>query len=325
MTESLVIVWRVYEPCNLACPFCGYSREIVRKRNIVSQDVILRFGRLLSEYQQAADREILVSWLGGEPLLWKDLSSISRIYHQDLALRLTVTTNGTLLGKDSIRSMLIDHYASVTISIDGFSDFHDLHRGQDGLFERVRQSVAKMKEEIKASNSPLKLRVNTVLMRSNIADFERLCMEVADWGIDELTFNQLGGFEIRGFFDENRLLPEQAEWLKQELPGLQQKARARGLKIFSGDRYLERILATSRNVAIPIDDCAPGAQYLFVNENNMASPCSFTSASYGIPISEIQTLSDMIKLPELFRMKRQREKVLSCRDCHSTQVFGKFN
>lgn len=325
MRQPLVIVWRVYEPCNLACPFCEYSRDIVRKRSIVSRDVILRFGSILSQYKQATGQDVLVSWLGGEPLLWKELPSISEIYHREFDIRLGVTTNGTSLDRDHIRATLIGHYSSVTISVDGFSDFHNFHRGEAGLFEKIKCSIGSMTKEISAANSPLKLRINTILMRSNLEDFESFCMEVADWGVEELTFNQLGGYERTEFYKTNRLLPEQALWLRDELPRIQQKAAARGLNIFGGTKYLDRILATSRDIAIPIDDCQPGTQFLFVNEANLASPCHFTTESYGIPIAEIETLSDMMKLSEIFRRKQQAVRALPCSDCHSTQVFEKFN
>ncbi|MBK9207187.1 MAG: hypothetical protein IPL71_02295 [Anaerolineales bacterium] len=87
-----------------------------------------------------------------------------------------------------------------------------------------------MIKEIDQADSGLKLRVNTILMRENLNDFEAFCMEMAGWGIKELTFNQLGGIDRPQFYPDNRLLPEQAVWFANELPQIQKKAAAKGLK-----------------------------------------------------------------------------------------------
>jgi hypothetical protein len=150
-------------------------------------------------------------------------------------------------------------------------------------------------------------------------------MEMADWGIRELTFNQLGGIDRPEFYPGNRLLPEQAERFAAELPYIQQKALLKGLKIFGARPYLERIIATSRDIAIPIDDCSPGTKFLFIDEENRVSPCNFTTQGYGIPLSEIKTADDLLQLPARFRHKQINERAMPCNNCHSTQVFAKFN
>lgn len=325
MTQPLVIVWRVYEPCNLGCHFCGYSREIMRRRHVVSPEVILNFGRILSEFQSRTGKQVLVSWLGGEPLLWKQLPAISRAYHLDFHIGLGITTNGTLLHSHEIRSMLSDYYSLVTISVDGLAHVHDFHREQVGLFDHIRKNILVLLREISASNNPLRLRINTILMRGNIHEFESFCMEIADWGIKELTFNQLGGIDRPEFYPDNRLLPEQAAWLKEELPKIQEKALRMGLKVFGTNEYLERVAASSRDLAVSIDDCNPGRTFLFINEENIVSPCNFTTAGYGIPLSELDTGDVLLKLTDRFRYKQLHERAAACDNCLSTQVFEKFS
>ena len=323
--EELVIVWRVYEPCNLGCHFCGYSREIVRKRHIVRPDVIANFGKILAAFQAKTGRQVLVSWLGGEPLLWKELPALSKLYSQEFGIKLGLTTNGTLLDRETIRRGLIDHYSLGTVSVDGFADVHDFHRGENGLFDKIKQGVALLVEEISASKSSLRLRVNTILMRENIHRFEDFCMEIADWGIRELTFNQLGGIDRPEFYPDNRLLPEHALWLADVLPTIQRKSLSRGLSVFGTNQYLERVAASSRDLALSIEDCNPGRRFLFINEEDLVSPCNFTTQGYGIPLVEIQTLDALLELQETFRYKQQYERASACNNCLSTQVFEKFN
>lgn len=323
--EQLVVVWRVYEPCNLGCHFCGYSRQIARKRHVVSPDLILKFGKLLSEFQQRTGTQVLVSWLGGEPLLWKSLPAISSTYHREFGITLGVTTNGTLLDREPVRRFLMDHYSLLTISIDGFASFHDVQRGETGLFDKLKEHTTSLVKDVGARNSSLRLRVNTILMRTNLDSFEAFCMEIASWGVQELTFNQLGGIDRPEFYPDNRLLPEQAAWLIQEIPTIQRNAFARGLKVFGTKQYLERISATSRDIAISIDDCSPGKQFLFINEENRISPCSFTTQNYGVPLSQMEDVHSLLDLAERFRYKQVHQRSASCNNCMSTQVFEKFN
>lgn len=116
----------------------------------------------------------------------------------------------------------------------------------------------------------------------------------------------------------------QADWLRRKLPGIQQRALARGLLIHGSERYLERIACTTRGVPIPIEDCQPGSSSLFIDERGLVSPCSFTTDGYGVPLASLRTPHDLTALSGLFRAKRQREMLSPCQDCHCTQVFDKF-
>src|SRR5262245_13164528 len=110
MTDpDLVVVWRVYEPCNLGCHFCGYSRTVDRPRHVADPERLVAFAEVLADFQQATGRSVLVCWLGGEPLLWPALPKVSRVVRR-LGLRLGVTTNGTPLAAPAVRDSLAADY-----------------------------------------------------------------------------------------------------------------------------------------------------------------------------------------------------------------------
>src|SRR5438105_7659549 len=46
--STLVVVWRVSEACNLACGFCGYSREVVRPRASANEGQVRALGAALA-------------------------------------------------------------------------------------------------------------------------------------------------------------------------------------------------------------------------------------------------------------------------------------
>lgn len=321
--SELVVLWRVFEHCNLACDFCGYSTRIDRPRAVADVGRVLAFGDVLGAYGRSRGRRVLVSWLGGEPLLWPELPKLSRVFHRGLGVQVGVTSNGLPLGSPAVRASLVADYAQLTVSVDGVGAVHDACRNSPGLFDRVRQGVSALRAEADAAGSPLLIKVNTILMRGNVAEFEALCREVAGWGVRELTFNQLGGNDRPEYYPANRLLPEQVDRFAGELPGVRERMGRLGLVIHGSDRYLHRLASTARGRRIPIDDCAPGAWFLFIDEQGRIGPCSFTAHGYGVPLEEIAGPEDLDRLPETFA-ERRRRRVAPCEDCHSTQVFDKF-
>ena len=319
---QLVVVWRVYEHCGLRCRFCGFSRELVRPRRTARSESVLAFGRVLADYQQATGRSVLVSWLGGEPLQWADLERLSHTFRRTYGLRLGVTTNGVPLGSADTRAVLQADYEQLTVSVDGLAAFHDVVRDSPGLFQRVRADVLRLRAS--DPKRSLLLRVNTVLMRGNIEAFPAFCAEMATWGFDELTFNQLGGHDRPEFYPANRLLPQQVERFERALPALRRRMSARGMRIRGSARYVQRIGCTSRGERIAIDDCRPGERFLFIDEHERVSPCSFTCEGYGVPLAEIDSAETLAELPARFARLRRQRRLDACDDCHSTHVFDKF-
>jgi MoaA/NifB/PqqE/SkfB family radical SAM enzyme len=283
---------------------------------------VLAFGRVLAAERREGSRAILVGWLGGEPLQWPAIHSLARVFHHDLGLRQGLATAGPALASARVRAMVIAHIEQLTISIDGLGPFHDGVRDAPGLFEQLRASIARLRSEDPTES--VYLRVNTVLMRGNIADFGRLCEAMAQWGFRELTFNPLGGHDRPEFFPANRLLPDQVRRFADELPELRLRMSAMGLRIRGGDAYLERIAATAKGEHLAIEDCHPGTSVLFVDERGRASPCSFTCDGYGVPIAEIDSPQALRALPARFAARRRAERLEPCGDCHATHVVDKF-
>ena len=321
---QLVIVWRISERCNLGCGFCGYSRALQRPRASADAGQIMRFGALLRGYSDTYGQRVLVSWLGGEPLLWPPLAEISRTFHHEFGLQVGVTTNGTRLQSSAVCGQIIDDYDQVTISVDGPGVFHDQVRAAPGLYGRLQAAVRTLREmKERAGHGPI-LKANTVLMRDNVAQFESLCGELAAWGVEELTFNALGGGDRPEFYDQHHLLPEQMAWLRTALPEIRARVAPQGLRICGNTAYLERLERAAQGVPAPVADCAPGQRFLFIDEQGRASPCSFTSHGYGIPLAALNHPHDLQDLPGRFAARRRQLTLAACGNCMSTQVFGKF-
>jgi MoaA/NifB/PqqE/SkfB family radical SAM enzyme len=315
----MIVVWRITTRCNLACPFCAYDRRLPFPRTSATPDSVRTFLDTLAAYQARHNDPVLVSWLGGEPLLLPELPALTA-HATSLGLRVSATTNGTTLGCSSVRRHLLDHYSELTVSLDAPGPAHDTLRSAPGLFASLRENVSAL-----AAAKILKLRVNTVLLRATIDDFYSLAREVASWGVRELTFNTLGGRDRPDYFPGNRPLPEQLTRLASILPSLREELAPLGLSIAGGSAYLDRLHASATDTPRPIADCSPAERFLFIDEQGLVSPCAFTADTLGVSISELRSVTALTNLPARFSAARFSSRPRVCDDCPSTQVFEKFS
>jgi MoaA/NifB/PqqE/SkfB family radical SAM enzyme len=317
----MIIVWRVTQLCDLACPFCAYDRRLSGPRASIAAERVLRFGEALADYQHTRRDRVLLSWLGGEPFLWPPLGEVSARLG-DLGIAQSATTNGTSLTSPAVRSHVLAHFAELTVSVDAFAPAHDALRAWPDGFRQLREAVADL--AARRRDRSLKLRANVVLMRETLPTFADLCETLADWGIDEITFNALGGRDRPEFFPAHRLRPTDAATLSAQLPGLRSRLSARGVRLCGGSAYLNRIASSARDERLPVADCAPGEGFLFIDEYGKIAPCSFTTDSIAASIDEIQRATDLAALAVRFSDRQMQAPAAVCGDCPSTQVFSKF-
>jgi MoaA/NifB/PqqE/SkfB family radical SAM enzyme len=320
----VIVVWRVTERCNLACAFCAYDRRLPIARRDADAGLVSRFAKVLAAYQLATRDPVLVSWIGGEPLLWGPVFESSTLLAGSYGMHVSATTNGTTLHSPEVRRQLLATFRELTISVDGFEDFHNDMRGWRNGWQRLKAAIVALRDERAASGAALKLRANIVLMRDNLAIFDALCEELADWGVNEITFNQLGGRDRPEFFPTHRLRGEDAKVFSARMPALQARLVRRGVRLCANSHYLQRIEASAENRSIFVPDCGPGQRFLFIDEQSRVSPCNFTSDALGIPIADVTSVEDVLALPARFNAARATRSMLPCRDCPSTQVFAKF-
>jgi MoaA/NifB/PqqE/SkfB family radical SAM enzyme len=320
--RRLVLVWRATERCDTACPFCAFDAGLRRPRRELDTAEALRFGALVARWAAGTDREVLFSWLGGEPLLWPPLARVS-VTLRILGSHIGLTTNGRALRDPQRRRWVLQALDELTLSIDGPPALHDRIRGRPGSGRELLETLRALRAARADRSRPL-LRVNTVLLRGNVDRFPDLVDLVAEAGADELTFNALGGRERPEFFPQNRLSPEDVERLAASLPGIRLDARRRGLCVRGGGAYLARLRASAAGVPLPVEDCGPGREFWFVEVDGRLAPCGFTTAEYGVPIGELRRPSDLDALPARLAAARLRRRAAACHDCPSTQVHAKF-
>ena len=121
----------ITENCNLRCKYC-YIPEKVSK--VMSIEVAKTSIDFINEYSNMKDKEIVIEFIGGEPLLEIELLEeiTPYIYRKLNNRKVTVfmTTNGTLFEFERVRNYLsnMGGRKSVCLSIDGVKEIHDYNR-----------------------------------------------------------------------------------------------------------------------------------------------------------------------------------------------------
>lgn len=157
-----VVVWNITRRCNLNCLHC-YSDSCAQEYpGELSLDECRAVIDDLAQYGVPA---VLLS--GGEPLLHPRFDDLAG-YAVSKSLRLTLSTNGTLIDQATARKLKALSCAYVGISLDGIGETHDHFRGRPGVFERT---VAAFRN-CKAVGQKVGLRLT--LSQHNVADLERI-------------------------------------------------------------------------------------------------------------------------------------------------------
>ena len=128
--------------CNFECSYC-FENE---KRNIRMSDETLKKIVLLVKRQAPKHLRVNLAWFGGEPLLEK--RTISNLTSQIRAIAVmsdcefvsSITTNGYLLDKDTIRMLKNNDIRFVQITFDGDKEVHDrirITKNKKGTFDKI--------------------------------------------------------------------------------------------------------------------------------------------------------------------------------------------
>ena len=181
-------------------------------------------------------------------------------------------------------------------------------------------SLAELKKKL--GTGPV-IRVNTILMQNNIEKFDEFYKALADCGVKEISLNGLGGGENSIQYNNNQIKPDQVLAFQRKAKDIV-KSSAHGPEILGTDQYFKRLYLQVSNIKVPVMDCKPGREYLFIDENGGVGPCAYTTSNFNANIREIDSAEGIIELSNKLSAVKSREMFPACLDCPSTNIFGKF-
>ena len=160
-----VVVWNLTRSCNLRCVHCYADSEPKAYSGELSLEECKRVVDDLAAFGVPA---VLLS--GGEPLARPDFFEIAR-YAASRGLRLTLSTNGTLLRRATAFGLRQVGFSYVGISLDGIGAAHDAFRGRAGAFEAAVQAFRNCQAVGQKSGLRLTLTRHTIENLDAILDF----------------------------------------------------------------------------------------------------------------------------------------------------------
>lgn len=174
-----VVVWNVGRQCNLHCVHCYSDSE---NRTYSGE---LTTGEARALIDDLADFEIPVLLLsGGEPLMRPDLPLLIA-YARARGLRVTLSTNGTLITPEVAGKLRALEVSYVGISLDGIGATNDMFRGHKGAFDKAMAGFRNCKEVGQ------RVGLRMTLTRRNARDLDRIFDFIEEEEIDRACFYHL--------------------------------------------------------------------------------------------------------------------------------------
>lgn len=130
-----VVVWNITRSCNLNCIHCYMDSKPKQYRGELDTSEARQFIDQLAGFRVPV---LLIS--GGEPLLRGDVFDLIR-YAGDSGLRVTISTNGTLIDGPTARKIKELGVGYVGVSLDGIGSNNDRFRRRRGAFDEALQGI----------------------------------------------------------------------------------------------------------------------------------------------------------------------------------------
>ena len=130
-----IVVWNITRTCNLNCVHCYSDSEARKYSGELSTDEAKAVLDDLAGYRVPA-----VLFSGGEPLTRPDLFELIP-YAVGKGLRVTLSTNGTLIDRQTAQRLKDNRVTYAGISLDGIGETNDVFRGKKGAFDAAVQGM----------------------------------------------------------------------------------------------------------------------------------------------------------------------------------------
>lgn len=176
--KPLYVKMKVFYGCNLKCEMCNHWRAT---REIPVS--MARFEAIIRELGELGTKKIHIS--GGEPMLRPQIPDLVE-FASSLGIKVTMTTNGTLVDKAKAKRLVEGGLRGVNISIDSpLRKMHEKIRGVEGSFKATTKAVAIFQRY--KHKGKLSIRINTVVSRTNYLSLETLPDLAYELGADGIN------------------------------------------------------------------------------------------------------------------------------------------
>ena len=327
------LVLQVTQNCNLRCSYCVYSgkyKNRVHSNKRMTKKMAFKAIDFLKSCSVDSEK-VDIAFYGGEPLLEinliKECIGYAEKIMKDKEIHFNMTSNATLLTLE-LYEYFRKHNVTVTISLDGPKEIHDINRRYAKNDEGSHIRTFGILQEIYESypeDIDNHVIINTVADQGkSFRDINNFFMEHEVFKKVQVTFSMINdSFSLEGEKNvSNTFLEEyRYEMFKMYLkifgrldskyisPLLQTNETINGIR-----RIDRRIRSRISEISHHAGPCIPGHKSLFVNVNGEFYPCERVPEGYDL--YKIGDINEGFYMDNIIRMLNI-EKCMSktCRSC----------
>jgi Fe-coproporphyrin III synthase len=174
-----VVVWNCTRTCNLSCVHCYMESDAAKYKNELSTGEAKKLIDDLAEFKVP-----VILFSGGEPLLREDFFELME-YTGSRGIRMTISTNGTLIDKQTAQKIKAAGVSYVGISLDGMASKNDDFRNCEGAFDAALAGIRNCLE------IGQKVGLRFTINRHNYSDLEDIFHLIEAEGIPRVCFYHL--------------------------------------------------------------------------------------------------------------------------------------
>jgi len=170
--------------CNIECIMCSNRPEKCTADRMMSLD---DFRRVMSSIRRGL--RFLYLSCSYEPLMTSHFEDYLAVAKSAGAPFISFATNGLLLSDDMIHFLVDEGIHEVILSMNGFTK-EDYDRIMfRSRYDTVIEKLAVLRDYKRSKSSPLpRVRVNTILMKTNVLSFDRIVSFINTYDVDTAQF-----------------------------------------------------------------------------------------------------------------------------------------
>lgn len=162
--------------CNARCFHCGSSCDPNAPQGLPMEQYL----SVLEDVREHFDlKRMMLCITGGEPLLYRDFFPLME-KARDMGFHWGMTSNATLITRDTARRLKESGMGTISVSIDGLPETHDRLRGLPGGWKKAMEGIQNLIDE----GGFRAIQVTTVVNHRNIDELDRLFGIFEDLDID---------------------------------------------------------------------------------------------------------------------------------------------